>query len=131
MLLNIAFFPTLMWNSRFASLSGDPFDNSAGFQFQPPGGLSLSTEQHLLAGARTYSPVTAGLDLDLCGPMGPTVLDRIDPLLRTPVVLSDTEFRQLVDFVRNGLLDPRARPENLRRFIPDSVPSGRPVHAFE
>jgi hypothetical protein len=24
-----------MWNSRFRSLSGDPFDNSAGFQFPP------------------------------------------------------------------------------------------------
>jgi cytochrome c peroxidase len=335
MLLNVAFFPTLMWNSRFASLSGDPFDNSAGFQFPPPEGLSLSSERHLLAaqafippterneaagfdfegtsvdiraevmrrinevsryrdlfgrfypevrdggpityqmfaraiaefefmlvftdapidryargelgaltldqkrgamiffaragcvtchavsgesnemfsdfkqhvagipqvfpavtnsvfdgpggnedfgleqvtgnpndryafrtsplrnvalqptffhngsftrledairyhvdavaGARTYSPTAAGLDLDLCGPTGPaeTVLARIDSLLGTPVSLTDTEFRQLVDFVRTGLLDPRARPENLRRAIPDSVPSGRPVHVFE
>ena len=38
MVLNTAFFPSLMWNSRFASLSGDPFDNSAGFLFPPPEG---------------------------------------------------------------------------------------------
>jgi cytochrome c peroxidase len=36
--LNIAFFPTLMWNGRFNSRSGDPFDNSEGFQFPPPEG---------------------------------------------------------------------------------------------
>src|SRR5439155_23325150 len=31
MVLNSAFFPALMWNSRFSSLSGDPFGNSSGF----------------------------------------------------------------------------------------------------
>jgi len=39
MVINNAFFPALMWNSRFAALSGDPFDNSAGFQFPSPAGL--------------------------------------------------------------------------------------------
>jgi cytochrome c peroxidase len=33
MVINNAFFPRLMWNGRFESLSGDPFDNSAGFRF--------------------------------------------------------------------------------------------------
>ena len=33
MAINTAFYPTLMWNSRFHALSGDPFDNSAGFVF--------------------------------------------------------------------------------------------------
>src|SRR6266481_9849522 len=42
MAINTAFFPTLMWNSRFASLSSDPFDNSSGFMFPMPEGLSLS-----------------------------------------------------------------------------------------
>ena len=36
MAANTAFFPNLMWNSRFASLSFDPFDNSLGFMFPPP-----------------------------------------------------------------------------------------------
>ena len=33
--VNTALYPTLMWNSRFAALSGDPFDNRQGFQFPP------------------------------------------------------------------------------------------------
>ena len=67
------------------------------------------------------------------GPLGPMapVLARLDPLLAVPVHLTDEEFRQLVDFVRNGLLDPRAQPENLRTLVPKSVPSGRPVLTFE
>jgi cytochrome c peroxidase len=38
--LNIAFFPALMWNGRFNSASGDPFDNSQGFVFPPPEGIT-------------------------------------------------------------------------------------------
>jgi cytochrome c peroxidase len=64
------------------------------------------------------------------GPIEP-VLARIDPILATPVNLTEDEFRQLVDFVRNGLLDPRAKPEDLRKLIPRSVPSGFPVLTFE
>ena len=48
MAINTAFYPRLMWNSRFLSLSGDPFDNSAGFEFPSPEGLSLSSQPHLL-----------------------------------------------------------------------------------
>jgi cytochrome c peroxidase len=59
------------------------------------------------------------------------VLARLDPALVTPINLSNSEFRQLVDFVSNGLLDPRARPENLRKLIPDRVPSGRPLQRFQ
>jgi hypothetical protein len=51
--------------------------------------------------------------------------------LRRVIRLSPQEFAELVDFVRNGLLDPRARPENLPGLIPDAVPSGRPVLTFE
>src|SRR5215813_8238577 len=42
MVANTAFFPNLMWNSRFSALSNNPFDNSAEFLFPPPEGLSLS-----------------------------------------------------------------------------------------
>ena len=38
MVINNVFFPALMWNSRFNSVSGDPFDNTAGFQFPSPEG---------------------------------------------------------------------------------------------
>src|SRR5262245_32000119 len=57
MLLNNAFYPSLMWNSRFAALSGDPFDNSDGFQFPAPEGLSLSFLPHLLT-AQAFIPPT-------------------------------------------------------------------------
>jgi cytochrome c peroxidase len=65
--------------------------------------------------------------------MGPTqpMLARIDPILANPIRLTDDEFRQLVDFVRNGLLDKRAKPERLKKLIPKSVPSGFPVLTFQ
>src|SRR5688572_27628017 len=49
MVLNAAFYSTLMWNSRFRARSGDPFDNRGGFQFPAPEGLTLSHLPHLLA----------------------------------------------------------------------------------
>ena len=55
--VNNAFYPNLMWNSRFAALSLDPFDNGAGFQFPPPEGLSLSGVDHLLQ-AQAFIPPT-------------------------------------------------------------------------
>ena len=58
------------------------------------------------------------------------VLDRLDPTLRRPVVLTDNEFSSLVDFVRDGLLDPDARPQRLMRLIPQKLPSGRPGLIF-
>jgi cytochrome c peroxidase len=83
--------------------------------------------------APNYNPTAAGVAPDLRGPLGPIepVLVRLDPAVAAPVNLSNDEFRQLVDFVRNGLLDPRARPENLRKLIPRRVPSGRPIQIFQ
>jgi cytochrome c peroxidase len=83
--------------------------------------------------APNYDPTAAGVAPDLCGPVGPIgpVLARIDPALAAPINLSNDEFRQLVDFVRNGLLDPRAKPEQLRKLIPRRVPSGRPIQIFQ
>lgn len=57
LVLNNVFFPALMWNSRFNSASGDPFDNSAGFQFPLPEGFSLSGLPHLLT-AQAFIPTT-------------------------------------------------------------------------
>ena len=36
LVINTALYPALMWNGRFLSLSGDPFDNSRGFRFPFP-----------------------------------------------------------------------------------------------
>ena len=57
MVLNTAFFPRLMWNSRFEALSGNPFDSSAGFRFPPPEGLAFSNEPQLLV-AQAFIPPT-------------------------------------------------------------------------
>ena len=85
------------------------------------------------ASVRQYDPLHAGVDRDLCfrtGPMEP-VLARLDPRIARPVRLNPGEFKSLVAFVRDSLLDPRARPENLCRLIPESVPSGMSLAAFE
>jgi cytochrome c peroxidase len=84
-------------------------------------------------GTRNYDPVKAGVADDLAHIQCPVepVLARVDPLMATPISLNDTEFKQLVDFLRSGLLDKRARPENLRNLVPHTIPSGRPALTFE
>ena len=65
--------------------------------------------------------------------MGP----RVDPSLLHPlfrnggVRLSDSQIRDLTQFVWSGLLDPRAKKENLCSLIPKSVPSKLKVLTFE
>jgi cytochrome c peroxidase len=83
--------------------------------------------------ARSYDPVAAGVATDLTHRLGPIepVLKRVDRLLRFPIHLSPSEFRDLVTFVRDGLFDERASPANLCKLVPASVPSGRPVLEFE
>jgi cytochrome c peroxidase len=80
-----------------------------------------------------YNPTAAGVAPDLRGPTGPIapVLARLDPLLVTPINLSNDQFGDLVDFLRNGLLDPKASPHDLRKLIPARVPSGRPIQLFQ
>jgi len=97
--------------------------------------LEDAIRHHLdvFASARQYNPGTAGVDPDLMAPMGPIepMLTRVDPILATPIQLTDDEFQQLVDFVRDGLLDRRATPDVLKKQIPKSVPSGFPVLKFQ
>ena len=57
MAINTAFFPNLMWNSRFASLANDPFNNTMGFLFPSPEDLTLSYLPHLLV-AQAFIPPT-------------------------------------------------------------------------
>jgi cytochrome c peroxidase len=95
--------------------------------------LEDAIRYHLDPLRQSESYSTAMLPPDLRGPTGPiaAVLERLDPLLRSPVRLNDSEFEALVDFVRNGLLDPGAQPDRLRRFIPEKLPSGRPNLIFQ
>lgn len=60
--LNTVLFPRLMLNSRFESLSGNPFDNSAGFLFPDPEGTSLSHLPHLMA-AQAFMPVIDRIEM--------------------------------------------------------------------
>jgi cytochrome c peroxidase len=130
-------------------VSGDPDDRYAfrtsplrGVAVQPAffhNGAFVSLEDairhHLDAAASSaaYDPEAAGVDADLClrrGPAAP-VLARLDPRVQAPIVLTKKEFKDLVEFVREGLLDPRILPENLCALLPASVPSGRPVATFQ
>lgn len=130
-------------------VTGNPNDRYA-FRTSPLRNLALQTtffhngsftrledalRYHLnaIGSAPGYSPAVAGVDADLQGPQGPIapVLARIDPALATPVTLPDDEFRQLLAFLRTGLLDPKANPHDLRKLIPARVPSGRPIHVFQ
>jgi cytochrome c peroxidase len=83
--------------------------------------------------ARSYNPVAAGVDSDLRYRLGPIepVLARIDPLLSNPPNLSKEEFDNLIAFVGGGLLDQRARRQNLCKLVPASVPSGLQTMEFE
>ena len=80
-----------------------------------------------------YDAAEAGIDPDLThrladpGPM----LETLDPLVRNPNALKNQEFRDLVSFVRDALLDDRARKAHLCSLIPRSVPSGMPILSFE
>ena len=83
--------------------------------------------------AHTYNPIKAGVPADLAQRLGPIepVLKRLDPLLQSPIHLNKDEFDDLVAFLRDGLLDERAKAENLCKLVPDQVPSGMPVLHFE
>ncbi len=97
--------------------------------------LEDAIRHHLdvFSSARNYNAVAAGVPADLRGRLGPVepMLARVDPLLRLPTLLDEDEFRNLVAFVRDGLLDERAKPQNLCTLVPAAVPSGLAVAAFE
>jgi len=113
-LRNLAVMPAFMHNGCFTTIED-------------------AVRHHLdvFTSARTYRPSV--LDADLQGPMGPIkpVLKRVDQRLRNPIALTEEEFDDLVTFLHEGLLDPRALPANLMTLIPQSVPSGRPTMVFE
>ena len=112
-LRNVALQPAFMHNGAFVRLED-----------------AIRYHLDAVSGAATYN--TSRLPADLRGPTGPSqpVLERLDPLLRTPVRLAEDEIQALVDFVRDGLMDPAARPQHLRRLIPEKLPSGLPGLMF-
>ncbi|MBM3779874.1 MAG: hypothetical protein FJW23_16825 [Acidimicrobiia bacterium] len=115
-LRNLALAPAFFHNGAFADL-GD------------------AIRFHLDAVGNTpkYNAKKAGVPKDLQKRQGPSapVLAVIDPLLASPVQLTKQETKDLIDFVRTGLLDPGAMPKNLCSLIPKSVPSGLAILDFE
>lgn len=79
--------------------------------------------------ASTTSGIWPGPELRLA-PADP-VLATLDPLLATPLRLSESEIADLVKFVGSGLLDKRANAESFRDKIPASLPSGMTPLRFE
>jgi hypothetical protein len=97
--------------------------------------LAEAIRHHLDASASllAYNPASQDLPPDLAGPIGPTVplIAALDPRLRTPIELTPAEFDDLLAFVRDALLDHRADPDKLRRFVPGHLPSGNPTLTFQ
>jgi cytochrome c peroxidase len=96
------------------------------------GSLENAIAHHLdvEASLREYDPRANGVPVDLSeGPFDGILASGIDPLLREPIRLSDREFQELVEFVREGLFDRRVL--DFCRHVPDSVPSGMPLQIFQ
>ncbi len=113
-LRNVSLQRTFMHNGAFTTL-----EDAIQHHLDVPGSV------------HAYSPATAGVAVDLRGPLGPMapVLERLDPRMRGRIDLSAGEFRDLVQFVRTGLLDPRTA--RLPELIPTSVPSGKALQRFQ
>jgi cytochrome c peroxidase len=115
-LRNVAVQPTFMHNGAFTRLED-----------------AIRHHLNVTDSVLHYTPASQHLPADLSSPLGPMapVLAHLDPALSTPIVLTESQFDQLLAFVSHGLLDPRAAPDRLRRLVPRTVPSGRPVLVFE
>ena len=115
-LRNVAVQATFMHNGAFTHLED-----------------AIRHHLNVIDSVSNYTPASQNLPADLSSPLGPMapVLARLDPALSTPIVLTESQFDQLLAFVSHGLLDPRAAPERLRRLVPHTVPSGRPMLVFE
>jgi cytochrome c peroxidase len=113
-LRNVGLQPTFMHNGAFVRLED-------------------AIRHHLDVRASLRGYTTRGLDADLRGSMGPRepLLERLDRRLRARIELSERELAALVEFVREGLTDPAAHPDRLRRLVPERLPSGEAVHRFE
>src|SRR5690606_6575481 len=113
-LRNVALQPAFMHNGAFVHLED-------------------AIRYHLDAARGSGEYTSVDLPPDLQGGTGPVapVLERLDPLLQKGVELTPEEFDALVAFVRDGLLDPDARPERLRRLVPRKLPSGMDALVFQ
>src|SRR4029079_18204434 len=107
-LRNVALQPTFMHNGAFTHLDD-----------------AINYHLNVVDSASHYTPASQNLPADLNGPVGrmAPVLAHLDPAVSTPIGLTKSQFDQLLAFVRDGLLDPRATPARLRNLVPRTVPS--------
>lgn len=112
-LRNAALSPAFFHNGAFARL-----EDAIRFHLNP---------------VQPYNPATAGIDADLYVRMGPRVpASFFHPLFRNGGInLSESAIQDVTQFVKTGLLDPRAKKENLCGLIPKFVPSKLKVLTFE
>ena len=112
-LRNIALSPAFFHNGAFTRL-----EDAIRFHLNP---------------TQSYDPVAAGLDTDLTVRMGPRVHEsHLHPVFRNGGIrLSELQIRDVTQFVKTGLLDPRAKKENLCSLIPKAVPSRLALPTFE
>jgi len=112
-LRNIGLSPAFFHNGAFASL-----DDAIRFHLDP---------------SQRYNPEKAGIDKDLRARMGPRIHESyFHPLFQKGGIdLSESQIRDVTQFVKTGLLDPRAKKENLCDLIPKAVPSKLNVLTFE
>jgi cytochrome c peroxidase len=112
-LRNIAMSPAFFHNGAFAKL-----EDAIRFHVDP---------------TQSYDPAAAGIDADLTLREGPRVDESyLHPLFKKGGIrLSPSQLRDVTQFVKTGLLDPRAKKENLCDLIPKSVPSKLKVLTFE
>jgi cytochrome c peroxidase len=87
----------------------------------------------VVASLKSYDPAKAGVAPDLVSRMAPIeyVSATLDPQIANPTRLSAEEVKQLVSFVRDGLLDERVKPASLCKLVPPELPSGRAPLDFE
>jgi cytochrome c peroxidase len=95
-------------------------------------GDAIRFHLNAIAGARTYDAPSAGLPADLARRVGPPIpVKLLDPGVRRLTPLNPRAVEDLVNFVRNALLDPRVNASTLCRLVPAAVPSGMLVPQFE
>jgi cytochrome c peroxidase len=96
--------------------------------------LDDAVRHHLdvLAALHSYNASRAGVAADLSQRMAPIayVEATIDPLVRIPTRLTAQEAADLIEFVRNGLLDASAVPASACTHVPPSLPSGMALPKF-
>ena len=138
--VNTAFYPGLMWNTRFSALSGDPFDNSQPFLFPSPEGITRfpandPVVKHLLI-AQAHIPPTETVEVagftgtkNTSFSLGPR-FDQFDDGLGSPIPAPDP-----IDGFRNepirqavlGRLNASVAYKKLFGDIFPTVKSGSPI----